>query len=398
VVEGKGLLQRASCFGEPAAQEPVPGQGVDDPECVVVVVVQRGVQGGAQVGGLGVQAPEPGPLVVAAKAWCRPFGEIGVVTAVPHPQPARFPRFGQTLQAVRCDALQQAIPGAVRRVRHHDQGAIHQPGQQPQHVQVILGADRLRGGQAAAVRGYRQPPQHQPFRLGEQLPAPVDDGPQGLLPRRGVAMPGDQQPEPVVEPGEELVHAQGPDAGRRQLQRQRNPVEPPAQPRDGLGVTLVEAETRRGRTGAHDEQLYGAGLRQRRYRPDDLAGQHEGFPAGHQDAQSGSGLEHLGGQLGDLVDQVLAVVKDQQHPAGTQRLGQQVGRVHAAVVPDAQDGQDRVRGRTGPGECGPGQLGQPGTVGEGVRRLSRRLQGQPRLAHAARPGEGHQPALVQQGA
>src|SRR5207247_5441696 len=91
----------------------------------------------------------------------------------------------------------------------------------------------------AAVRGYRQPPQHQPFRPGEQLPAPVDDGPQGLLPGRGVAMPGDQQPEPVVEPGEELVHAQGPDPGRSQLQRQRNSVEPPAQPRDGLGVTLI---------------------------------------------------------------------------------------------------------------------------------------------------------------
>ena len=287
---------------QPAAQEPVPGQGVDHPQGVVVVVVERGVQGGAQVGGLGVQAPEPGPLVVAAKAWCRPFGEIGVVTAVPHPQPARFPRLLEALQAIGRDALQQPVPGAsaplppVRPVRHHDKRAIYQPGQQAQHIQAVLGADRLRRGQAAAVRGYRQPPQHQPFRVGEQLPAPVDDGPQGLLPRRGVAGTGDQQPEPVVEPREELVHAQGPDAGRRQFQRQRNPVEPPAQPGDSLGVTLIEAETRRGRRRPYREQLYGAEPRQaarswspQAHRPEVFTGHHEGFPAGHQDAQLGSG-------------------------------------------------------------------------------------------------------------
>ena len=63
VPEGEGLFERAPCFGEPAAQEPVPGQGVDDPQGVVVVAVERGVQRGAQVGGLGVQAPQPAPLV-----------------------------------------------------------------------------------------------------------------------------------------------------------------------------------------------------------------------------------------------------------------------------------------------------------------------------------------------
>ena len=63
---GQGLIKRTPCLGQPAAQEPVPGQGVDHPEGVVVVVVERGVEGGAQVGRLGVQAPEPGPLFVAA--------------------------------------------------------------------------------------------------------------------------------------------------------------------------------------------------------------------------------------------------------------------------------------------------------------------------------------------
>jgi hypothetical protein len=60
-------------------------------------------------------------------------------------------------------------------------------------------------------------------------------------------VPGGQQPEPVVEPGEELVDAERPDAGRRQLQRQWDPVEPSAQSRDGLGVALIKAEAWRAR-------------------------------------------------------------------------------------------------------------------------------------------------------
>ena len=206
------------------------------------------------------------------------------------------------------------------------------------------------------------------------------------------------------------MHAQDPDAGRRQLQGQRDAVEPLAQRRDGLGVTLVEAETRRRLTDARDEQLYGAEMRQggglrvgcragqvqRGYCPGDFTRQHQRLPAGRQDAQLRSGLQQPGSQLGGLADQVFAVVQEQKHPAGAQRIGYKLGRVHRAVVPDTQDGHDQVCGCARPGLRGPGQFDQPDTVGEGISRLGGRLQGQPRLTHPAWPGERHQPALIQQ--
>ena len=69
VAEGESLVQRAPGLRQPAAQEPVPGQGAGHPERGgSVVVLDRGAERASQVGGLGIQASEPGPLVVTAKA------------------------------------------------------------------------------------------------------------------------------------------------------------------------------------------------------------------------------------------------------------------------------------------------------------------------------------------
>jgi len=134
------------------------------------------VERSAHVGGLGVQAPEPGPLVIAAKAGCRALREVTVELAVPPPHLGVLPRLPQALHAVRCHALQQPVSRAIRLVRavspvrpvcDHDEGAVDQPGQQAEHIQVIFSADCLGSPQVAAVCRHCQPPQHHPFRLGE---------------------------------------------------------------------------------------------------------------------------------------------------------------------------------------------------------------------------------------
>ncbi len=90
----------------------------------------RGIERVAQVGGLGVQALEPGRLIAAAKVRRRALGEVTVEVVVPQPYVGIFPRLPQALQAVCCDALQQPISRAVRPFRDHNEGAVHQPGQQ----------------------------------------------------------------------------------------------------------------------------------------------------------------------------------------------------------------------------------------------------------------------------
>lgn len=66
--DGEGGVEGAEGLAEPAAQEPVPGLGDDEPQGVVGGAgAVAGLQGGAQVARLGVEAFEPGALLTAAQ-------------------------------------------------------------------------------------------------------------------------------------------------------------------------------------------------------------------------------------------------------------------------------------------------------------------------------------------
>ena len=86
--------------------------------------------------------------------------------------------------------------------------------------------DRLGRLQGPAAGEHREPAQQHALRLGQQVMAPVDQRPQGLLTGQRGATAAGEQPETVVEPGGDLLHGQHADPRRRQLDRQRDPVEP----------------------------------------------------------------------------------------------------------------------------------------------------------------------------
>ncbi len=67
---------------------------------------------------------------------------------------------------------------------------------------------------------------------------------------------GDQQAESVVKAGGELVHAQPADAGGRQLQGQRDPVQPSADGGHCGGVGRIDRKAGRGRGRPGHEQLH----------------------------------------------------------------------------------------------------------------------------------------------
>jgi hypothetical protein len=100
--------------------------------------------------------------------------------------------------------------------------------------------------------------------------------------------------------------------------------------------------------------------------------------------------------LGGTGQQLLDVVEDEQHPPTGQLLGQSPQPGLAGVGPDRQ--------RERPGHlvgnerrvvhCGEGH--ERHAVGEVRRRLSRRADSEPGLAHSARSREGHQPVVLDQ--
>nr|WP_246631912.1 hypothetical protein [Pseudonocardia nigra] len=237
--------------------------------------------------------------------------------------------------------------------------------------------------------------------------------------RSGASRRGEQA-EPVVEPPGHAVHAEPADASGGQLQRQRQPVEPGADRGDRGGVGGVEGEPRRGGRSAVGEHPDGArrghggdvlgigGQVQRRNLVEHLPGHGERLPARREHPQPGRGRQEQRHELGGLRDDVLAVVEHEQQPPGTQGVAQLVGEVGgpdtdapAGLLADPQHRRHQLghpdrRRFGGPARPDPREIDEPRAVGEHVRLLRRDLdgdlQGEPRLADPARPGERHQPA------
>ena len=128
-----------------------------------------------------------------------------------------------------------------------------------------------------------------------------------------------------------------------------------------------------------------------------LARRVERLPAGREHGHLGRGPQHRLGEGGAGVDQVLAGVEDQQHPAVPHVL--EHGRLLQAGVPFRQpeDGRDLAGEQRRVGH--PGQLDEHDAVGEPAGRQRGRgdVQAEPALPDPARADHGDEPGGTQQG-
>ena len=154
--------------------------------------------------------------------------------------------------------------------------------------------------------------------------APVHRGPQRLLPCLGGAGSGGEQGEPVREPFGDLDRRHRRDPGGGELERERHAVEGRAIGADRGQVVRVEHQPGPDGAGPFGEQLRGgvpehrAGrdVRRRRVqRPDrhlHLVGDGERLPAGGEHRDVGAVTEDVVDERGGRVDDVLAVVDQEQ--------------------------------------------------------------------------------------
>jgi hypothetical protein len=168
-------------------------------------------------------------------------------------------RIRQPLQAVRAHGLQHPVPRGETIVAfgHAQDRLIDQAGQRGQHRRPgrqLVGADVLGGGQGGPAGENGQPARQHLLGRRQQLPAPVDDRPERpVLGQRRPAAPG-QQCEPVVQALRELIRGQRAEPHGSQLDRQRHPVEGPADPGHRGRVGLAELEIRPDRHRAVAQQ------------------------------------------------------------------------------------------------------------------------------------------------
>ena len=157
------------------------------------------------------------------------LGERRLVPEVPLPDGVSLAGLPQAVLGVFADRHEHAEAPGVR--TGHDERAVDQPEQQVEDVVArnpVAGAHLLGGVQRPPAAEHREPPQHDPLVVGEQVVAPVEGGLERPVP--GLARPGAgrEQREPVVEPRRDLVEREGLHPCRRELEGQRHAVEPAA--------------------------------------------------------------------------------------------------------------------------------------------------------------------------
>ncbi len=246
--------------------------------------------------------------------------------------------------------LQHPVAGLAGRAHGDQQALVDQAGQGVGHRRgvgglalglvagVVLGAgagdhvDGRRGGERGGEG--RHPAQDGPVLGRRQVVGPVERGPQRPVALVGPAPPG-QHPQAVAEPGLQPVEADRRQPGGGQLDGERHAVERPADARHPRPVVgRIEGHAHGG--GPGQEQGHGVARRldlvdrQARHRERALEGQHEADAAGGQHGEPGAPGEQALDQGRHPVDQMLAVVEDQQAgrrpDAGGDRLLQRLAR------------------------------------------------------------------------
>ena len=157
-------------------------------------------------------------------------------------------------------------------------------------------AHRLGGVQIKRAGEHRQAGERLSANRVEQLVGPLDDPPEAAVTRIDTGPLAGEQGEALVEPGRQRLDADRADPRRRQLDRQRQPVEPAADLGHRPDGTIVQLEPGSRFGGTVDEQLNSgswasspvsaAGARSGGEQMDRLAGQPERFPTGGQHGQA----------------------------------------------------------------------------------------------------------------
>jgi hypothetical protein len=237
---------------------------------------------------------------------------------------------------------------------------------------------------------------------------PFDRAAERPLTLGGVAGSAGQEVQARSQASQDRIKAQKLRSAGRQLDRQREPIEPDRDLCDGWRVSGGQSHPRANGRGSVDEERHGlVGSEALEVGAADrvghghlwdwellLPGDMQGNPAGRQDRQPRGGIEEATDCACRFVD-LLHVVQDEQQLAVAEMIGERVNQVPAGLLAHHQRPgnrrrhQARIRDRA--------QIGQVHAVGEAPELVRRDLQRQPRLADAARAREGEQARPLEQG-
>ncbi|OLT00919.1 hypothetical protein BJF90_06210 [Pseudonocardia sp. CNS-004] len=370
------------------------GKRGDQPQGEIGVPVGDGaLERGAEVVVVGQHPVHPASFVGPLHGASALLGERGEVAGVPPCDAVDQTRLGEPLAAERAQRLQDQVARAARRVVGDHHRLVDEPDQQVEGVVLAapgVGADAVGGVEVEPAREGRQPGEQCPLRFGEQAVRPVDRGDEALVPRHPTARRVHQAR--AVEALRELRRRHRADAGRRELDREGEPVEPATDLAHRLRAVVIEGELRPVRPGTVGEQRRRVDVGQRVHRDHPLALDPERFPARRQHLHRRAVPDDPVDDPGGGIQDVLAVVHDEQEAPTVEVARDRLLDAVALLLLHAERGGHGVAHGGTVGQ--PGELAQPHPVGEPVPGPARSLDGEPGLADPTDPGERDQRAVA----
>ena len=211
--------------------------------------------------------------------------------------------------------------GLARRLGRH-QGLVNET---TEHVDDI--ADGRNGGGGIEIETaceHGQTTERDAFVVEQEVVTPVEGGGQGLLAVRMAAPASGEDGERITQAGGELHDREVDHTHGGQFEGEGDAVETATDLGDRGSGGGIEHEARRRVLRSLDEQLNGfetsqtvgrvviSGKLERGHPPGDLAGVSKRLAARGQDGEIGASRQELGGQGDDGIEDVFAVVEDEQ--------------------------------------------------------------------------------------
>ena len=197
------------------------------------------VESGLEVGLLLDPALDRRDLRISLDAVSDRPGDFRVALGMPCSDLVNLAGGGETLSGELADRLQHPQPstGTVEL----DERLVHQRLELVEAARARVRADGFDVGERATAGEHRQPPEQALLLLVEQRVAPLDRRAQRLLPPRRVARARGEQVERMLEPLEQRLRSQEPEPRSGELERERQPVETPADLGDDRSFSAVSS-------------------------------------------------------------------------------------------------------------------------------------------------------------
>ena len=202
--------------------------------------------------------------------------------------------------------------------RHNDQIA------QPAELTDVVAADGRRRFQRAAAGKDAHAAKHRPFVLVEEIEAPIDQRSERLLPGQAFSARVSEQPESFVQPCQDLLWPQHGRFRRRELERERNSVEPSADIGDRVRVVGRQRELARCRACALREEFDRGVELQDVHVVDELAFDVERLSRRRQDRRVRTGAQDCVRHQRRGGKYVLTAIENQKHVLVGDRPGYRV--------------------------------------------------------------------------